>query len=95
MLLEFEGQLSLSDINGLTKKEIYYLRKERQEYHARVKEETDRAIEEAKKEEERVKNDPSRSSRPSSHRHQPQSRHQNSVGNASQRSKTRGRPRRK
>lgn len=49
LLIEFEGQLTLSDIHSLTKKEIYYLRKERQAYHVKLKEETDKAVEEAQR----------------------------------------------
>lgn len=48
ILLEFEGQLTLSDIHGLTRKEIYYLRKERQAYHIKMKEQADKAAAEAK-----------------------------------------------
>lgn len=48
ILLEFEGQLSLSDIHNLTRKEIYYLRRFRQHYHIKQKEEAEKAAEAAK-----------------------------------------------
>ena len=40
----------INDINNLTRKELFYLRKERKAYHQRVKEETDAAIEKAAQE---------------------------------------------
>ena len=48
ILLEFEGQLTLSDIHSMTRKQIYYLRKERQAYHIKMKEQADKAAADAK-----------------------------------------------
>ena len=55
-LLEFEGQLSLSDIHSLTRKELYYLRRFRQHYHIKQREEADKAAEAAKKAQENAAN---------------------------------------
>lgn len=76
--MEFEGQLSLADINSLTKKELYYLRKEREAYHIRVKEETDAALanaeaEKAEKQKTNQYNQPQRRKPPNKTRHR--SRH--------------------
>jgi len=53
LLLEFEGQLSISDINNLTRKEIYYLRRFRQDYHIKQKEEADKAADAARNAQEK------------------------------------------
>ena len=60
VLIEFEGQLSFSDIESLTRKELYYLRKERQAYHKKMKEQADKAADEAKKHAQQAKENKSK-----------------------------------
>lgn len=55
-MLEFEGQISLTEIQSLTRKELYYLRRFRQHYHIKQREEADKAAEAAKKAQETAAN---------------------------------------
>lgn len=80
VLLEFEGQITISDIHNLTRKELYYLRRFRQAYHIKQKEEADKAAEAAKHAQEQAniakkntvaKRIPPRTPRPSSNYHKP------------------------
>lgn len=92
ILLEFEGQLRPSDLLNMTRKELYYLRKERHEYHKRVKEQAEIAAEEAKQKQEKEAMARQRQANAAQQYHQ---RRATNPHQGTHRSKSSGKPRRR